>query len=192
MKLYQLGCRSQWAAACLLLLPVVIGAQSLETSSIVHADFSDFANLHPIVVHLPVVLLPLAFLAQLASLFVWRQPLQWVTLAALVGGVAGAVLAVTLTHPHTHELTQAAGEVLDHHDTYASWTLWLAVAALVATGLCLWLRQQRWLHLLTALLIGSAAVMVGITGHYGGTLVYIHGVGVQGNYVEGEADLHAE
>jgi uncharacterized membrane protein len=154
----------------------------------VHASFSDFANLHPIVVHLPVVLLPLALLSQVASLFVWPRPLRWVTVAALTGGVAGAVLAVTFTHPHTEGLSSAAREVLTHHDTYASWTLWLGVAALLCSLIGLWAGRQRWLQWATVLFIAGSAVMVGYTGHYGGTLVYIHGVGVQGNYVEGEQD----
>ena len=172
----------------LLLTSMVLSAQSLETSGVVHASFSDFANLHPIVVHLPVVLLPLALLSQLASLFIWQRPLQWVTLVALVGGVAGAVLAVTLTHPHTEGLSTAAQEVLTYHDTYASWTLWLGVAALVSSAASLWLMRHRWVRVVTLLLITGSAVAVGLAGHYGGTLVYIHGVGVQGNYVEGESD----
>lgn len=175
--------------AALCLIPVLGVAQQLQESTVVNAALSDFPNLHPIVVHLPVVLLPLALLSQLASFFIWRKPLGWVTLACLLGGIAGAILAVTLTHPHTHDLTPAASQVLGLHDKYSEWTLWLSGAALVGKGLSLWLLpDRRWLEVLITLVICGAAYTVSMTGHYGGTLVYIHGVGVQGNFIEGESD----
>ncbi|MCP9236322.1 DUF2231 domain-containing protein [Lewinella sp. JB7] len=183
--------RTLTVTLALFFTPLLLLAQQLQESTVVHAAFSDFANLHPIVVHLPVVLLPLALLTQVASFFGWSKPLGWVTLAALAGGVAGAILAVTLTHPHTQNLNPATQQVLGLHDTYADWTLWLSVAALVAKALSLWLLpDRRWLEWIVVLLLAGTAYAVTMTGHYGGTLVYIHGVGVQGNFVEGDAETN--
>lgn len=172
-----------------IVLPAVGFAQRIEESAVVNASLSDFPNLHPLVVHVPIMLLLLAAGTQLATFFLWRKPLDWITLLFLVGGVAGVVGASNLTHPHTHDLSPAAQQVLSLHDTYADWTLWLSVAALVLKGISLWvLTARRWLEVVVSVVVAGSAVTVGLAAHYGGTLVYLHGVGVQGNYVEGQSD----
>jgi len=177
----------------LFVLPSLVVAQQIQESSVVNASLSDFPNLHPIVVHVPIVLLMVAVFTQIGSLFIWKKPLDWVTLLLLLGGVAGAIAASKFTHPHTENLTDAAKQVLAHHDNYASWTLWTSSSALLLKGVSIWLLQGRnWLEWLVALVVTASAVTVGLAGHYGGTLVYIHGVGVQGNYVEGESDNNTE
>ncbi|PHK99440.1 hypothetical protein CGL56_08285 [Neolewinella marina] len=173
----------------MLLLPLAVFAQVLQESTVVDASLNDFANLHPLIVHLPIMLLPVALATQVASLFLWKQPLGWVTLIALAGGVAGAVAAGLIFHPHTLDLTSAAQEVLDRHDSYAYWTVGLSTTALILKTGDLWLFQKkRWLELLTTLVLAGSAFTVSMAGHYGATLVYLHGVGVQGNYVTGESD----
>ena len=170
-----------------LFIPAIGLAQQIQQSSIVEASLSDFANLHPLVVHVPIMLLMVAACTQIASLFIYKKSLDWVTLLLLLGGVAGAIASSEWTHPRTQNLTPAAQQVLELHDTYASWTLWLSGAALVLKGISSWfLRDRKWLELVISAVVLGSAVTVGITGHYGGTLVYIHGVGVQGNYVKGE------
>ncbi len=172
-----------------LLLPLGSFAQQLQESSVVDASLSDFPNLHPLIVHVPIMLLVVALATQVGSFFVWKKPLDWVTVLALAGGVAGAVLAGEIFHPHTSGLPPAAQQVLELHDTYAGWTIWLSAAALVLKGVSHWLlRDRRWLEVLATLVLAGSAVTVSLAAHYGGTLVYIHGVGVQGNYVEGKSD----
>ncbi len=172
----------------LLFLPAIGEAQQLAESSVVQASLSDFPNLHPLVVHVPIMLLIIAASTQLASLFLWKKPLNWITLLLLLGGVAGAVASSEWTHPHTHDLTPAAQQVLSLHDTYASWTLWLSGTALALKAVSLWgLKDRKWLELVVMAVVAGSAFTVGMAGHYGGTLVYIHGVGVQGNYLEEES-----
>ncbi|CAH1002593.1 hypothetical protein LEM8419_03465 [Neolewinella maritima] len=176
-----------------IVLPVLGVAQQIEESSVVNASLAEFSNLHPLVVHVPIMLLLLATCTQLATFFIWKEPLDWITLLLLAGGVAGALAASNFTHPHTHGLTPAAQQVLNLHDTYAGWTLGLSVAALVMKGVSLWiLRGRRWLEIVVLLAVGGSASTVGMAAHYGGTLVYIHGVGVQGNYMEGQSDPSEE
>ena len=168
-----------------LLLCAVAAAQQLRESTVVDPSLSDFPNLHPLVVHVPIVLLIVAVLTQLASFFVWRKQLDWITLLVLAGGVAGAFLSGEVFHPHTTGLTEAAQRVMDRHDTWADYTIWSSAVALLLKGLSLfWLRGPRWAEILVTAVLVFSAVAVSVTGHYGGTLVYLHGVGVQGNYVE--------
>jgi uncharacterized membrane protein len=177
----------------IFLLPLLSRAQQLQESTVADAALSDLPNLHPVVVHVPIMLLAVALVTQIGSLFKWKKPLDWVTLLVLAGGVAGALGAGLVFHPHTHGLTPAAQQVLDSHDTYAYWTMGLSGAALLLKIAGMWLiAGQRWLELLTTLVLAGSAFTVGMAGHYGGTLVYIHGVGVQGNYVEGKAAINSD
>jgi uncharacterized membrane protein len=163
------------------------GGVMIRESEIVDAGLSDFPNLHPIVVHFPIVLLLLALLSQIAAFFVWRPQLDVVTFVLLVGGALGAYAAGSWFHPHTHNLTEAAKAVLAQHDIYADYTVWTSVAGLLLKGISIWLYKSKfWLEAVITLVLAGAAVSVGLTGHYGGTLAYIHGVGVQGNFLEAE------
>jgi uncharacterized membrane protein len=52
---------------------------------------------HPLIVHIPVVMVPLALIAVIAYLAIkpWRRPLAWVAGALSAGGAVGAVLAAS-------------------------------------------------------------------------------------------------
>ena len=173
----------------LLLLPILLTAtaltgQQIQESSVVDASLSDFSNLHPLVVHIPIVLLLVAVATQIASFFVWKLQLDWVTFLALVGATVGAFLAGEVFHPHTTNLSPAAQQVIDTHDTWADYTIWSAVLATVLKGVDLFWLRARWVAIVTTIVLVFSAVAVSVASHYGATLVYIHGVGVQGNFVE--------
>ncbi len=156
----------------------------IRESDVVHAALSDLPNLHPIVVHFPIMLLLLALLAQIAAFFVWRPQLDIITFILLVGGALGAYAAGNWFHPHTHNLTAAAEAVLAQHDIYADYTVWTSIAGVILKAISLWLYKGKlWLEVVITLVLAGSAVSVGLAGHYGGTLAYVHGVGVQGNFV---------
>ena len=170
-----------------LLLPAAAAAQQLQESTVVNPSLSQLPNLHPLVVHVPIMLLIVAALTQVACFFVWKRQLDWMTFLLLAGGVVGAFLSGEVFHPHTVGLTPAAQQVIELHDTWADYTIWSSVLALILKGVSLfWLRGPRWAEIAVTLVLAFSAVAVSITGHYGGTLVYLHGVGVQGNFVEGD------
>lgn len=153
--------------------------------TIVEAGLQDFPSLHPLIVHFPIVLLLLAFLTQLAALFVWKKELSLLTGILLLGGFLGAYMAGTYFHPHTSELTDAAQQVLDLHDRYADYTVWSAGIALLLKGISHFLfKRKLWLEIVMVVLLGLAAGAVSKTGHYGATLVHIHEIGPQGKFLE--------
>ena len=168
----------------ILLTATVLTGQQIQESSVVDASLSDFSNLHPLVVHIPIVLLLVAVATQIASFFVWKLQLDWVTFLALVGATVGAFLAGEVFHPHTTNLSPAAQQVIDTHDTWADYTIWSAVLATVLKGVDLFWLRARWVAVVTTIVLVFSAVAVSVASHYGATLVYIHGVGVQGNFVE--------
>lgn len=161
----------------------------IKESEIVDATLDDFSNLHPLVVHFPIVLLLLALVTQVVSFFLWKKQLNWGTLLLLVGGFLGAYIASTFIHPHTTGLSDAAELVLEKHDLFADYTIWLSGLGLLLKGINMFLFKEKfWLEMIIALILAGAAFSVSKAGHYGATLAHIHGVGVQGKFIE----LHEE
>lgn len=151
----------------------------------VFKSYSEFSNLHPLVVHFPIVLLLLAFISQLASFFVFREPLSWITLLLLLGGVIGAVLASNVFHPHTTGLTEEMQKMLETHEFYASLTLWFAIIALFLKIISHnWLNKKTWAEIIVLLVLGGSAVTVSLAGHLGAQLVHLEGIGPKGNHIE--------
>lgn len=159
------------------------GAEAGNTA--VFKPYSDFPNLHPLVVHFPIVLLLLAFVSQLAGFFVFQKPLSWVTLLLLLGGVVGATMASNVFHPHTAGLSENVQKMLEEHEFYAGLTTWFAVIALFLKIISHnWLTRKKWAEIVVLLLLAGSAVTVSLTGHLGAQMVHVEGVGPQGNYLE--------
>ena len=151
----------------------------------VTASFSDFPNLHPLVVHFPIVLLLLAAVAQVVQFFVFRYELSWVTLVLLIAGFAGAYIAGTYVHPHPEGLSEFTQKVLEEHEQYASLTIWLSGVAVVLKIVShFWLKRIIWSEILVCMVLISAAYTVSMAGHHGSQLVFIEGVGPQGKHLE--------
>lgn len=159
----------------------------------VRADLDDFPTLHPLVVHFPIVLLLLAFFTQGVSFFVFKYELSWVTLFLLVGGFIGAYVAGEYVHPHTTDLTDNAAAVLEEHETYADYTLWLSgIAVLLKMASHFLLKRKLWVELVVTVVLIASAWCVSIAGHYGAQLTHLEGVGPQGKFLEtnGHEDDH--
>jgi len=154
-------------------------------STIVKATWSDFPSLHPLMVHFPVVLLLLALLAQFAAFFTWKKELSFITGILLLGGYIGAYLVSTSFHPHTGELSDAAQQVLDLHDKYAGFTVWMSgIALLLKIASHFLLKRKFWAEIVVMVVLAGAAYSVSQAGHFGATLVHLHGIGPQGKYLE--------
>lgn len=149
------------------------------------ASLDEFPNLHPFVVHFPIVLLLLAFLSQLLGLFALREKFSWITLFLLLAGFVGAVLAAEVFHAHVGELPQNILNVYESHEYYGKATTWLAGIALVLKIIShFWLKRKTWAEIIVFLVITGSALTVSLAGHLGSQMVHIENVGPQGNYLE--------
>ncbi|MBM3276464.1 MAG: hypothetical protein FJY95_00065 [Candidatus Handelsmanbacteria bacterium] len=137
---------------------------------------------HPLVVHFPLVLLPLSAGLDLCAL-VWKKP-QWQGLsygllwlgtassgAALLSGNAAAV---------PHRLDPQVAPLVSAHEDLASWAtvLFLGLAlSRLPLQLQDCLRGGRFALWLVA--AGAGCVLLWMAGYTGGEMVYRHGVGVK-------------
>ena len=139
----------------------------------------EFPTLHPMVVHLPVVLLPFAFLLLIIEIFSRSKSPQLPSIIATFGGTAGALMASYWLHPHVESISRDALEVLEAHDLFAYITTGFASGA----SMCLLLRYFRWNSPDRRWWTGSALILlffsslsVAATGHLGATLSHVHQV----------------
>jgi uncharacterized membrane protein len=139
--------------------------------------------LHPAVVHFPIALLLVgAGLSLLAVVFPrWTLP----TALILFLGAAGAVVAVQTGEREEHRLPKTTGELheaFENHEhagkrarNFSLAAASLAVLTVVSTR---WRFVKRILAGATAVVALMTAYHVAQAGHYGGALVYEHGLGV--------------
>jgi uncharacterized membrane protein len=141
--------------------------------------------LHPAIVHFPVVLILLGAMVALLAMVLRRWHLPWLAAALLVTGAAGAC-AATWTGGQQAEM---AGEIsapaeltLDQHEEWGELTRNMAIAAailaLLSASLARIPKATKGLGIATALAASATAYALAQTGHYGGQLVYKHGVGI--------------
>lgn len=141
---------------------------------------SAMQNLHPVFVHFPLVLLPLALLFQVLALARKRDDLGRVALWLLWLGTLGALAAAGtgLLAVEKVQAPEAAEAVIELHEDVGKLVAGLALLLSVLS-----LAGQRWkmpglpVVLLVGLLVVSGLLAVG--ADRGGLLVYKYGVSVQ-------------
>ena len=160
--------------------------------------FNDFPNLHPLVVHFPIVLILLSVVLQGILLFKNYYQIKWVTLAVMGGAFLGSVFASYVFHAHIGELNPNATKVFERHEQFAFYTVWVSGLAFLLQGIGLVYKvNQRSFGGLVFVAALASAILVSVTGHQGAQLVYVEGVGPQGknlmkghSHSEGMEDSH--
>jgi uncharacterized membrane protein len=153
--------------------------------------------LHPAIVHFPIVLILLGALFALAAVLFRRGNLPWLAALLLVCGAAAAAVAAWTGGQQAEmvgEISDRAEAILDQHEEWGELTrniaLAAAILALASASLARFAKVSRVLAIATALTAGAAAYALAETGHYGGLLVYKHGVGI--NTAAGDNPANAD
>lgn len=146
--------------------------------------FKGFPNLHPLVVHFPIVLLIAATLAQLSVLFFPKNTnLKWLTLILLMGGCIMALIAIQTAAHISGDADDKAIEIFETHRLFGLLSFWFSLtSAILRFVLIKWFRK-KWLEIILTTIIIATGTFVTIAGHHGAQLVYIYNVGPQGNNV---------
>jgi len=141
--------------------------------------------LHPAVVHFPIVLLLLGAPLAVAAVF-WRKNLlpSLVALVLVMGG--GGALVATFTGEQeaemAGELSPAGEQALEEHEEWGerarNFGVVAALLACASAASFRWPAPARGLGAAAALAALAAAFAVAQAGHFGGQVVYKHGVGV--------------
>lgn len=156
-------------------------------------SLSDFPKLHPLVVHIPIMFLILAFIAQAISFFVYRRALSWVTLFLVVFGFIGAYLSSGIFHggdPNLAMLDPVTRATFEKHEQYAGYTVWISgFAALAKIISHFFLKRKMVAELVVTGLLAAASYTVAVAGDMGARLVHIDGIGVQGRGIPAEDDM---
>ncbi len=139
---------------------------------------------HPLVAHFPIALLIFGAGMAAAYAVVGRAFWRGVTLLAFAAGTLGAWAAVWTgeTIYEGVEGTPIVEELVESHEEFGEWALWLGVAtSLVLVGVVLWRRLTQpgaaaadpvAVRLVVLVLALTAAVLVARAGHLGGTMVW--------------------
>lgn len=136
--------------------------------------------LHPVLVHGPLLLIPLAaLLASLSGSRPWAlQATRLVTVLAALASVAALATGLDAGDDAEGRIPAATASLLDAHE-FLGWTV--LVMSLTAAAAVLW-RKGGWMAgrggAYLAAYLWAATLAVALAGWYGGALVYEHGVGV--------------
>lgn len=138
--------------------------------------------LHPVLVHLPVSLIIVSLLFEIAGRLIdaawWRKA----AFAMLIVGTLGAWAAV-LTGEKAGEAAEHQGvdeHAVDEHEDAGKLTLWLGIGAVVLRALAGRAGKAKSVASGLALALHvAAAIAVGVAGFRGGRLVFEHGANVR-------------
>jgi len=131
-------------------------------------------HLHPMIVHFPIALVTIGFLADLLSVLMKKDTfLPKLSLSLLIVGTLSAIAAVLTGVFFTFELLGEAGTVRDTHALFAFVTLALLIVTCILKSLPyingIVTNRTKTIAFLFYLL---AMISVSITGYLGGSLVY--------------------
>ena len=156
-------------------------------------SLADFPKIHPLVVHVPIMCLILAFIGQIISLIVFKRELSWVVLTLAIIAFVGAYLASGIFHggdPNLSMLDPVTRATFQKHDQYAGYTVWLSgIAALAKIISHFFLKRRTGYEIIELLLLAAGSYTVIITGEMGARLVHIDGIGVQGRGIPPHDDM---
>jgi len=132
------------------------------------------SHLHPMLVHFPIALVAIGFLAEFAFLLFKKEVcLTKMGFYLLVIGTLAACATWLSGDLFTSEMSGAAGEIRETHELLATITVVLLIATLVLRSALLFKKSENTkLKTLAFVLYGLAALSVSATGFFGGTLVY--------------------
>ena len=139
---------------------------------------------HPQIVHTPIVMLIFSALFGILARLFDRDWLRKMSIVMLFVGFVGAFMAVrsgSIAHRVPEHQQGVPEDEIDEHGENGERVMYVAGAALVVIGLASRLSgtAATAVGLVGLLLQIGAAVLVGVTGHAGGELVYEYGANVK-------------
>lgn len=142
----------------------------------------DQTHIHPMLVHFPIALLIVGFVADIAGLFVKKAYLTQVGFLLQILGVLGVVAALVSGNLAGSGVSEEGilGQAIEKHEEAAELTIWLSGIAVVYRIVMVFLKKYiSYWKTIGLIMYFACVVAVARTGYYGGELVYKHAAGVQ-------------
>ncbi len=140
----------------------------------------DSTHFHPMMVHFPIAIITIGFLADLLSLFLKKE--KWLLPAGYwleIIGMATAVIAFGTGYFFTSPMEGEAGMMREKHELFATITLvTIVVATLFRIILNYQEKENTNLRYISLALFFLAFIFVSITGFLGGSLVLNYMIGL--------------
>jgi len=144
----------------------------------------DTTHIHPMIVHFPIALLIIGFLAEFISVVFKKEFFGKAGFYLLILGTLGVVAAYISGNIAGDGLTEAGAlkDAIEKHEDAAAVTLWLMVAvSVVRVGFVLLKKYEGAFKWISLILFFIGVLSIARTGYYGGELVFKHAAGVQFN-----------
>lgn len=131
-------------------------------------------------IHFPIALLMVGFLAEVVSLFTVRPFFRQAAIGLLVIGVCGAIAAYITGNIAGDGIESGPLKApMELHEQAALVTMLLGIATALFKGGMIYLKMERvWTKVIGLLLYLALVAGVARTGFLGGQLVFSHGAGV--------------
>jgi uncharacterized membrane protein len=132
------------------------------------------SHFHPMLVHFPIALVMFGFIADAASLFFKKEAcLSKMGFFLLIIGTLSAIAAWLSGILFTADLSGAAGQIKETHELFALLTVvTLTITSLLRIYLKIKNKEKSNLKWWSFIFYAVAAILVSVTGFFGGTLVY--------------------
>jgi len=138
------------------------------------------AHLHPLIVHFPIALLIVGFVADTVYMLYKKEAcLSKIGFYLMLTGTLGTIAAVLSGNFFTEEMSGTAESIRERHETLANITMYLMIVAsilriiLVKKG-----KAESIAGLGVYILYLIGVILVGYTGLLGGTLVFNYMIGL--------------
>ncbi len=140
----------------------------------------DSSHLHPMVVHFPIAIIMVGFLADIASLLFRKEKcLSTMGFYLEVLGMLAAIVAFGSGYFFTSPMDGEAGALRDRHELFATFTLVTIIIATFFRILLVYLKKENTQLKYVAMgIFFLSFIFVSITGYLGGILVLEYLIGI--------------
>lgn len=142
----------------------------------------ELTHIHPMIVHFPIALLIVGFLADLVGVIVKKDFFSKAGFYLLILGTLGVIAAYISGNIAGDGVVEAGalGQALELHESAAVLSLWLMVGtALVRIAALILNKYTGIIKIFAFILFFIGVISIARTGYYGGELVFKHAAGVQ-------------
>ena len=141
----------------------------------------DLSHIHPMIIHFPIALIIIGFLADVTGLIFKKDFFNKMATVLITLGAIGAIAAYISGENAGEGIEEGTslGAALEVHQDAAALALIITLIATIVRLLFIYLKKFVGIYkYISVILLLLSVIAISRTGFYGGDLVYKHGAGV--------------